>query len=1084
MPPTSVRFQLLGPLEVIVDGRAVALTGRQRGLLAALLLDANRVVSVARLVDRLWGEKSPSTAAARVRALVTDVRRALGPRGQDLLVTSNPGYLMRVAAGELDVAEFTSFVEEARRSMRAGRPLDALDQYDKALTLWRGDPIPDLSGLSPEPEVRRLEETWTAAMEGWAEACLALGRNEAAAVELSGLVADHPLRERPRGQLMVALHRCGRVAEALGVYQDFRRRLVDELGVEPTVELRKLHQRMLEGDDNLAGNLAETVADVGDTRTPVPRQLPSFTARFIGRAEELRRLDEFRTGGERIILVVGPAGVGKTTLALHWATQIIGFFPDGQLYLDMRGFDKAESMSAAEALPLLLQGLGQAPRDVPIELGAQIALYRSLLASRRLLLVFDNVANVGQVRELLPGGTLCLAVVTSRDRLGGLVALEGAQRLTLDVLEHSDALGLFSRGVGSHRVGDEPEAAGELVDLCDRLPLALCIAMSWVADQEYRSIRQYVSQLTERGRLARLSVEGDEHAAVRAALDLSYGALSAPGQRAFRLLGLVPNVGVSSAAAAAQVGSSAPVTEDLLSTVARVHLIRESTGRRFSWHDLVREYAADRSSIEDSPAEREAAVRRLMDHYLRTIVAVTEVCGFQVPGLPHDAAPPTMTPSDFSDPAEALSWFDSEWENIALAVSHVAEHGPRRLATLVVEAMQDLLHHRRTYAEWLRISRIGLAAAQQDGDLRGQAAMYLSLGQLRWRMADLRAALEENEHGLELSRRAGWRYGEAMGLQGCGVALKQLGEPGRALPLYRRAVEINRELGFRRGEARCLNNLASAHLMMAHLHDAEESLLANLPLSEETGDRHMRALTLVNLGLVLQQQARFPEALGVLREALEVARAAGLPYAEAVTHETFGWVHSDAGRQEEAIAAFGEALQIAERVENQTCQVDSLTGMAGADLRLGRVDSAVSHLSAARGIAEGSDVSLVGLRMGLARVHHKLGRHQQAQEEAGLSLQEAIKGSPLDLPRLHGLLGAIHLGMGDGEQSVRSCDLALDFARRSGQRLEHARTLITLGHARRAAGDEQAAQAAWQQAHDVFGELGSPERQETAALVQ
>ncbi|MFD8917184.1 BTAD domain-containing putative transcriptional regulator [Streptomyces sp. NPDC059569] len=1097
-----IRFQLLGSVEATVDGRAVALTGRQRALLAILALSANHVVSVDRIADWLWGENLPVSAIPRVRALVAEVRRALGSGGPERVITRNPGYLLSSGPGELDIDEFESLVAEARRAARAGRHQEAIALYDKAVTLWRGDPFPDLTGPAAETERHRFEEIRTGAVEGRVDANLALGLDHAAVADLTRLIREQPLRETPRGLLMLALYRSGRLPEALGVYREFRTRLVRDVGVEPTAELRRLHQRLLAGDPPTQETGARTTVDhtsgvppaEGVTSAPapvpgaasrrnVPHQLPA-SGRFVGRAAQLRRLDAFRIDAERVVLVVGPAGVGKTSLATHWAHGAAEFFPDGQLFLDMRGFDTSEPMALSEALPLLLQGLGQGARDIPVPVDAQIALYRSLLASRRILLVLDDVADPTQVRKLLPPNPESLAVITSRDRLGSLVALDGARRLTLDVLEKEDALGLIAHGIGDDRLRGEPEAAAQLVELCDRLPLALCVAMSWLADHEHRRIGQYVSELADQGRLVKLRVEGDESAAVGAALDLSYAALRAPARRVFRFLGLVPSVSVSAAVGAALTGAEVAETEDLLRVVARVHLVEEMRGNRFLCHDLVREYAAERGRAEDTGGEREAAVQRLMDYYLACVVNAAKVYGLQPPNLPHE---PTrrlnVSPADFRDPAEAGAWFEEEWGNIAIAVSHAAEHGPRRYCWLLVEAMQDLLHHSRTYAEWLRVAGIALAAAVREGDLLGQAAMHHSLGLARWRMADLGTAFTESERGLALARRAGWRRGEAMALQLSGVVLKQLGEPHRALPYYRKAIVINGELGYRRGEAGGLNNMASAYLRLARLDRAEECLLASRPLADESGDRNLQALTLVNLGLVWQQQARFPDAVLVLDEALAVSHAAHLQYAAAVTYETFGWVHSDAGHYAQAKDAFDTALRLAQQVENRNCQIASLTGMAGIELKNGRMDSALEQLNSAREIAEHTGTELVGVLWTSANALLRLGRYDEAYGETRRALALAADGSRLDLPRLYNLLAAVQLEAGDGEQCFETCEKALKFARRSGQRLERARILITLGRAHHQTGNERAARNTWRRAHGVFTALDTPEQDRTAALL-
>ncbi|MEV4071113.1 AfsR/SARP family transcriptional regulator [Nonomuraea fuscirosea] len=1063
----DIRFLLLGPLEIAVDGRAAQPTGRQRSLLAALLLDAGRVVSVGRLADHIWGDDLPPSAPARLRALIAELRRALGPHGRDVILTRSPGYLLDTRAAAVDADQFVSLVEEARRAMEDGLHPEATDLYDQALALWRGSPFDDLSLPAAHAERYRLEELKYEAVEGRAAALLAMGQGRSVIPALTQFVAEQPLRERPHALLMQALFGDGRVSDALSVYQGLRTALVRDLGVDPSDELQRLQQRILEG------------RPPAKTAKPalVPRQLPPASGRFVGRAAALRRLD-----AGRVNLVVGPAGVGKTALVIHWAHSASGRFPDGQLFLNMRGFDQREPMSLSESLLLLLQGLGVAAKDIPLELDAQVALYRSLLAGRRVLVILDDVADPEQMRALLPGDPGCHAVITSRHRLASLAALDGVERLTLDVLDREETQRLLARSIGEDRLLREPEAAEELMALCGRLPLALSIAVSWIGDHEHRLIAHYVDQLAEQGRLVRLRVEGHERVAVQAALDLSYKALMPAAQRMFRLLSLAGGGEISVAAAAALTRTSHERAVGLLGAVARIHLIKEIGPLRFAAHDLVLEYAAQRCTEEDPAVERESAVRRLLDYYLCTVIGTIEAAGIEVPDLAYDHARPEVTPTPFATKRDALDWLDIEWDNLVVAVSRAATHGPRPYAWLLIEAMHDVLQHRRARGDWLRIAEIALIAAEREQDPRGQAAMCRLIGLVQWRIADLKSAMDYFERALELSRQASWPQGEAVALQGCGVVFKQLGEPHKAIPLYQRAVEIHHALGSRRGEARGLNNLASAHLMLAQLARAEECLQACLPLTDESGDTHIQTLALVNLALVRRNQARLPEALEALDEALAVAQAVGLRYAEAVTYETFGWTHRDLGRYEQAIDFFGRGLAIAEEVENKRCQIASLIGIAEAESELGRADVALTRLDAALELSEHTGTDLDQVLMVRAEFYHRHGRPRDARVAIDRVLQPAFTVNPLDLPRLHGLLAAIHLEEGDNERCIQVCEDALEITRRSGQRLEYARLLMTLGHARKSAAKEEA-RSHWEQAHALFTAIGAPERSKTAALL-
>lgn len=511
-----MRFRVLGPVEVSVGSRLVTLTGKQRALLAVLLLNPDRVVSLAALADAIWGRPAPASPDTRVRMLVSDLRRALAEAGNDLIVTRSPGYLIRTEPGQLDLAGFVEASELARSSAESGQAALAVTQYGTALSLWRGAPLGGVSGAFAEAEALRLEELRLGVMESRAEAMLTEGRHSELIADLGRLTTEQPLRERTHGQLMVALHHSGRRAEALEVFRSLRERLVGELGLEPAPELRRLQQWILTDEE-----MREPVSGAPAGRPPM-RQLPPDMPQFVGRRAELERLDALSTGSTGLLVVAGAAGAGKTALAVRWAHQAEQRYPDGQFYLDMRGFDTRSRLSTAEALPQLLLALGVAVEMIPVAPDAQVGLYRSLLAGRRMLLVLDNVSSPDQVRPILPGGSGCLVLVTSRDRLGGLVALDGASRLTLDVLSPAEARHVLARTVGEDRLAAEPEAAAELAQLCGYLPLALRIIAARLADQPHRTLRAHAQELASADRMAFLRIDEDIRSSVRGAFDLSY----------------------------------------------------------------------------------------------------------------------------------------------------------------------------------------------------------------------------------------------------------------------------------------------------------------------------------------------------------------------------------------------------------------------------------------------------------------------------------------------------------------------------------------------------------------------------------
>ncbi|MCX4764758.1 tetratricopeptide repeat protein [Streptomyces sp. NBC_01275] len=1054
-----LRFRLLGPLDVEIDGRAVVLTGRQRALCAVLLLHANHVVSVDRLIQCLWDDRPPGAGAARVRALVAEVRRALGPSGPEVLATRRPGYVMHASPDELDLLAFEDLIRDGSRAAADGDWRTARGRGEQALALWRGEPLSDLSEAAVrEAERQRLGELHLAAREGMAEAEIETGRHREAIAELLRLTAAHPLRERPHALLMRALQQDGRTAEALELYTALRRRMVDELGMEPSDDIRALHGRLLQGGGAPAAAPPGRPAATAPAH-PVPRQLPPAPRRFVGRDGELDRLDACLRTAEPLALIVGPAGVGKSALALHWAHRVADRFPDGQLFLDLRGFDNAEPMTPQEALPLLLQGLGCAPRDIPLGAEAQTALYRTLLADRRVLVVLDDVADASSVRQLLPASEGSLTLVTSRDKLSGLVTLDGAYRVSCDVLDSAAALELISGAVGAEAVAADPEAAARLVELCDRLPLALCVAGSWIGDRP-GSIRAYVRDLADRGRLARLHVEGEESVAVRAALDLSYGVLPQEARRAFRSLGVLPGTGRSVAAAAAAAGLDEPGTADLLRLAQRVHLLRDVEHGRPAWHDLVHEYARDRTAAEDAPQERAAAVERVLDHYLQSVVHAAATAGLYVMRMRPSPVEGSLA-REFATAEEAYAWFDGEWDDIAAAIGHAAEHGPARFVWWLVDALQDLFHHRRPLSDWMRLAGLAREVAAREGDEVGQASMCLSLGSARWRNGDLRGALAEYEEAEELARRAGWTYGEAGSLQGKGVTLKLLGELRRALPCYDRALALYRTLGNVKNVEIMLINTASLNLALGRLDAAEEAACAALDLIGDTA-HHNRAMALVNLALVLQRQARFAEAASALRTCFLVSRESGSTYTEAVALEALGRVRADAGQDDRALLAYEDALAVSRRVENRNCQVDSLVGLASVKLRAGRAEEAADHLDAAFETAErtGHRAGLVEVLLARADLARFQGRPAEALDRLERAERLAADGNPLTLPRIHLAAALTLLETGEPVRAQDAAAEAVKLAHTSGQRLVHARAAAALASAHEAQGDAEQARIA------------------------
>ncbi|HVQ91156.1 MAG TPA: AfsR/SARP family transcriptional regulator, partial [Mycobacteriales bacterium] len=664
-----MRFRVLGPLRVWDGaGWSPVRAAQQRVVLAVLLAEAGRPVTKDRLVDEIWGDRPPPSAVGIVQDYVRQLRRLVGGGTRGPLVTRGPGYELGLADDELDAAAFDRLAAAGRRELAAGRLADGARQLADGLALWQG---PALADVPASPTVAthaaRLDRSRLAAAEERLGAQLDLGRHSEVLGELDRLIGEHPLQERLRAQLMLALYRCGRRSEALTAYRGAREVLVAELGLEPGRELRELQRAILADDPRLTAPTpfadlarpaqpAQPARPAQPDRQPgpaeagagrgTPAQLPAAVAAFTGRDRHLRELDGLLATGAAarppvlvISTIAGAAGVGKTALAVHWARRVAGAFPDGQLHVNLRGHAAGPPVRPLEALAGFLHALGVPPADVPSEVEQAAALYRSVLAGKRVLVVLDNARHPDQVRPLLPSEPGCLVIVTSRDQLGGLVARDGAVRLALDVLTPAEARLLLARLLGADRVAAEPLAAAELAELCGRLPLALRIAAANLGAAPRTTIARYTSQLAAGDRLAALEVDGDPQASVRAAFELSYRDLPGAAQRLFRLLGLVPGPDLTPPAAAALAAVPVEQAARLLDRLAAAHLVEHRVPGRYGCHDLLRRYAAERAGSDDPAADRQAALGRLVDFYLHSVAAAAERL------YPHLLRPPLDRPA-------------------------------------------------------------------------------------------------------------------------------------------------------------------------------------------------------------------------------------------------------------------------------------------------------------------------------------------------------------------------------------------------------------------------------------------------------
>ncbi|MBE1494651.1 DNA-binding SARP family transcriptional activator [Amycolatopsis lexingtonensis] len=929
-----MEFRVLGAVEATADGAPVDLGSRkQRLVLAVLLLDAGRPVSRDRLVDLLWPTEPPASARGTVQALVSRIRAVFRAAGGPELVTEGHGYVLRAAPDAVDAHRFTALVRRAR----AADDETAVALLGEALALWRGDA---LAGAADADVAERLlaglhEARWSA-LEDRIDAQLRLGQGRALLAELTELVAAHPLRQRFVGQLMLALHREGRTDAALAAFRGLRARLAAELGLDPAPELARLEAAILAGDPAL------DAAPEPPPEPVRPAQLPHDVRGFTGRAADLARLDApAGTGpGPDIRLVTGTAGVGKTALAVRWAHRVRDRFPDGQLYLDLRGFDPDhEPLTPAVAAAHLLRALGTSPRAIPPDPDGRTALWRSLLADRRVLVLLDNARDSAQVTPLLPpSGTV---LITSRQRLGDLIARTGARAVPLSVLPADDARQLLETMLGPPAVAAEPAAAAELARLCGHLPLALRLAAANLGAGEASGIAELARELAGGDPLAGLSVDGAEESAVTTAFSVSYRALPAEHRLLFRRLALVPGQTFTAPVAAELAEVAESHAGRLLKALAAAHLVERHLPGRYRFHDLLRSYAASRATADDTAADQDAARRRLFDHYLATADAAGRVL------IPHFLRLPRAEPARVFDGTEAaLGWLDTEWPNLAAAVEHP---DAREYAWHLADALRAFFHHRGHHGEWIDTATTALAAAQAAGARQAQAAMRLSIalaGVNSGRYAEARAHLTTVLHdGLA----ADWPAGRAAVLNNLSAVHQRLGDPHEAIACGLESLRLCEELAIP-GVTMALANVGFACGQVGDLGEALAHFGRALEIAERDGARFSVAVVLVDLGHV-HRDLGDPVAASFYERALTANRELGYQYGEAAALSGRAVLEARAGDATRALTDAAEAVELTRRIGDRGTEASALAALGETCLRLDRASEAVSPLSAALEIA-------------------------------------------------------------------------------------------------------------------------------------
>jgi DNA-binding SARP family transcriptional activator/tetratricopeptide (TPR) repeat protein len=1080
-----VQFRVLGPVEVeAADGRVLApARRRERCLLAVLLLEVERVVPLERLIDLLWEQDPPDRArrdlyghVARLRALLAD---AAGDGQGATLVSHGGGYLIRAQPATVDVHRFGCLVEQASRATDLSRRAELLRD---ALGLWRGPALHNAAtGRIRDRLCAQLDEQRLHATEESLATGLALGRHRELVCEIARLADAHPLRDRLVGLHMLALYHAGRTAESLTVYHTARVTRAEDLGLDPAPGLQLLHQAILRGGPVPLSDLA--VDEPAPPTTPLlPAQLPRETTGFTGRDRELKTLDDLasRVHDQPATVVVsaidGTAGVGKTALVLHWAHRIRDRFPDGQLYLNLRGYAPSAPMPALDALTHLLHALGVPAEQIPTQVERATGMYRSLMADKRMLVILDNAHDPDQVRTLLPGTATATVVITSRNRLGGLVAIEGAHRITLDVLTPDEARTLLRNVLGEARVRAEPDAVTALIESCDRLPLALRIAAANIADGPDRPLADYVTRFAT-GRLSALQIDDDDQAAVRTAFGLSYTSLPVPVRRLFRLLGLMPGTDITVHAAAVLAGVTPDDAQPLLDALDEAHLVHQHAPRRYTSHDLLRAYAAERADDEDSRSDRRAALCRLYDYYLRTVDEAAQLVYPHILRLPPTAPQTDRAEPVFPDRAEALAWLDTERANLVAAVTNPADSLPASATWRLADALRGYFVIRMHINEGLVTTQAGLAAAEVDGHPRGQAAAHLGLATLHWRQGEYPQAIRHHTRALALARRAGWREAQGAVLGNLGAVHCEQGRPAEGAEHFDRALTLHRQTGRRTGQATALANLGTVSIELGRLAQAADYLVQSIAIHRQLGSQLGEANAMTALGETHHLLGRFDDAIRELTAALDLHRKLGSRGNEADTLTRLAAVHDDAGRHQHAIELATAALALAREAGHRPYEAEALHTLATIHCHLGPGENAVDLQQRAKRLADdiGKPYIQAKALIGLSTAYHQLHQHDPAVDHAENALAMTREAGYRILEgEAHTSLAAITLGQHQPRRALGHAAQALPIHHETGHRLAQARTHLLLSQALSRIGQSNDARAHERTSSQLFAEIGAP----------
>ncbi len=860
-------------------------------MLGVLLYHAGAPVRIDWLVEQLWEDgraledcrASLYALASRIRAVLHSV--GIGPALVRL--TSMQAYRLDIDPSLVDFHRFRQLVTEAREAAGQQQPDSAVALLVRALALWQDEPLADLRGAHAEHLRREMTEAWLEANKLLADCRLKVGQHHSALVLLEPLLRSYPFDETLAQYWISALCATGRQADARTYLVSFRQRFRKEMRSDPALHLPE----------------AAPLSRARPRRAvAVPRRLPKDISDFTGHDELFRQLDALTDadrGETNIVVLTGMPGVGKTTLAVHWAHQRRHRFPDGQLYLNANAYGSGAPVEPVEALGRFLSALDVPAERIPVSVDERRDRLNQLLAGRRMLIVLDNVRDSGHARSLIPTSGTCVTLITSRTRLTALTIRDGARSLTISPFPDNDCLALLRRVIGTARAAAEPAALQALARLSGGLPLALRIIGERVAVRPRASIADLVEELS--AHLLDSECEDEEEASLRSAFAWSYDALGPEPARLFRLLGLYPGSSISPEAGGAMLGAGVDDAERLLNTLARVHFINHDTVRRYRFHDLLRLFAAERASREERVDEQRQAMRRLLDWYVLTTVNAAWVLAPDRPLVPDLPAPEDVRPLAFNADAEAMKWCEAERGNIGAVTRWATAHGFHRHAWQIPGAIHEIFDRYGRQQDVLHLHELALVSVRRDGHPVGEIGTLNNLAATYFMIHDYRRAAESFEACIQLAR----------------------------------------ELGDTNAEIPCAHNLASVHLRMGNTGEAVRLSNQVLDACRKGSNASGEASALHRLGDAYRLMKRYDEAVTYYLDALAIRQRIGALRGQGVTHGEIAALYLETGQPELALEHCREALAMHDRTRDEAARCDALTTMADIERALARYEDAV-----------------------------------------------------------------------------------------------------------------------------------------------